>query len=125
MKFVWIRYENGGVAEQGGGVDQGAASEDPEGVVGTAAVEDEVAVERRRPRAAEEAPAGVRAPPQAAPPPLPLPQSRLRLRLAGHPLLHGPLRMRLQGSLLFFFCYPLLNEEHVKLSIHCLSIFLE
>ena len=77
-------------------MDQGPASEAPEGVVGPAPMAHEVAVEQP-PRAQEEDPGGVRAPQEAAPGSLPLPQGRVCLRLAGSPLLHGPLRVRLQG----------------------------
>lgn len=81
-------------------MDQGAESQAPEGVVGPTAVEDEVAVGRRRrlPGTSPEDPPGVRAPPQAAPRSLRRRQGRLRLRPPGHPLLHGPLRVRLQGQ---------------------------
>lgn len=80
-------------------MDQRAESEDLEGVMGAVAVEDAVAaVELRRPGAEEEASAGVRASPEATPRSLPRPQGRFPLRLAGHPLLYGSLRVRLQET---------------------------
>lgn len=58
----------------------------------------EMAVEGRE-GAQEEAPARLREAEEADPRSLPRRQGRFRLRSPGHPLLHGPLRVRLQGSL--------------------------
>lgn len=92
-----ISGENGGDTEPSGGVGPGAGREDDEGLVGPTAVANEVAaVGRRRQRATEAPP---RSPPRPARRSLPLPQSRVALRPPRPPLLHGPLRVRLQGSL--------------------------
>ena len=79
---------------------EGAASQVLQGVVGPTPVEDALAMdfERRQPTTAEEDPQGVRASPETTPGSLRRSQGRLPLRLAGHPLLHGPLRVRLQGE---------------------------
>lgn len=79
---------------------EGAASQVLQGVVGPTPVENEVAMdfERRQPTTAEDNPQGVRASPEATPRSLRRRQGRLPLRLAGHALLHGPLRVRLQGA---------------------------
>jgi len=77
-------------------MDQGPAGEavrpQGQGVVGPTPVADEVAV-GLPPRAQEADPGGVQPPHHA----LPRTQGGLRLRFAGPPLLHGPLRVRLQG----------------------------
>lgn len=79
-------------------MDQRPAGQDPQGLVGGSAMADAVAVEQQRKGAEEKDPGRVRAPEEAAPSTLPRTQGRVRLGLAGHSLLHGPVRVCLQGT---------------------------
>lgn len=88
---------NGVHTEPSGVMDQRPAGQDPQGLMGAFAMADAVAVEQQRQVAEEKDPGRVRAPEEAAPSTLPRTQGRVRLGLAGHSLLHGPVRVCLQG----------------------------
>jgi hypothetical protein len=89
---------NGVLTEPSRVMDQRPAGQDPQGLVGASAMADAVAVEQQRQGAEEKDPGRVRAPEEAAPSTLPRTQGRVRLGLAGHSLLHGPVRVCLQGT---------------------------
>lgn len=95
---------DGDAAATGGDLDQGSEQQNPQGHVASA-VEDcgEVAVAGRPPRAAAEASGGARAPQEAISGALLRREGGDTLRFAGNPVLHGPLRVCLQGDLLFWF----------------------
>lgn len=88
---------DGNAAEACGDLDQGSEHQNPQGHVASA-VENrrQVAVAGRRPpRPATEAQGGARPPQEAA---MLRPQGGDALRFAGNPLLHGPLRVCIQGA---------------------------
>lgn len=97
-----IAWGNGNAAETSGDLDQRSEHQNPQGDVASA-VEDrrEVAMAGRSPRAAEEAPGGARPPQKAIARALQRRQGGDALRFAGNPVLHGPLRVCLQGASLF------------------------
>lgn len=93
---------DGNAAEAGGDLDQGSEHQNPQSDLAYA-VENrrQVAVAGRPPRAAEEAPGGARPPQEAIARALLRRQGRDALRFAGNLVLHGPLRVCIQGASLF------------------------
>lgn len=95
---------DGNAAEACGDLDQGSEHQNPQGHLASAvANRRQVAVAGRPPRPAAEAQGGARTPQEAA---MLRPQGRDALRFAGDPVLHGPLRVCVQGaSTLLIYCW--------------------
>ncbi|KAE8037805.1 hypothetical protein FH972_010362 [Carpinus fangiana] len=102
-------------------MDQRPAGQVFQGLVGASAMADAVAMEQQRQGAEENDSGRVRAPEEATPSTLPRTQGRVRFGLAGHSLLHGPGRVRLQGmgflgrfELLKMFLWLFRNFRKIK-----------